>query len=127
MIRLLKDLFYEAEDGRRQKIWNDILMLLQKEPDAVKEENSIGSKPLHIACSYRPPFEVVTDLLQAWPDSVKEKNMFGDTPLHRACMNRAPVEIVAALLQIWPGGVKEKIDVAIHHFIEHAIIEHNSK
>uniref|UniRef100_A0A7S4W510 Ankyrin repeat protein n=2 Tax=Ditylum brightwellii TaxID=49249 RepID=A0A7S4W510_9STRA len=106
----LIELLYKTKDGQKQKIYDDISTLLQKQPDAAKQKDENGLIPLHSAIFKRSPFEVVDALLEVWPDAAKEKNSVGWTPLH-ACLFRPAPDVVAALLKAWPEAVKEKDNI----------------
>eukprot|EP00957_Ditylum_brightwellii_P170591 12985207-Ditylum_brightwellii.AAC.1 len=69
-----------------------ILLLIQSNPDAIRERNKEGMTPLHSACSYQASVEVVSLLLEIWPAAVMEKDNYRMTPLHNSCEFEAPFE-----------------------------------
>eukprot|EP00957_Ditylum_brightwellii_P021802 1645178-Ditylum_brightwellii.AAC.1 len=86
--------------------------LLSVWPDAAKEKNKRGL-PLHSACYYKAPLDVVLALLSVCPDAAKEKDSFGRTPLHLACDStmygtKTSMDVISTLLGIWPDAAKQK-------------------
>lgn len=86
-----------------------IRQLVETHPDLVKVPRSVdGSIPLHIACEYKAPLDVVQFLVKQWPDSVKTADIFGNLPLHKACANKASLAVIQYLVQQWPESVKHR-------------------
>eukprot|EP00565_Helicotheca_tamesis_P005003 CAMPEP_0185724854 /NCGR_PEP_ID=MMETSP1171-20130828/1223_1 /TAXON_ID=374046 /ORGANISM="Helicotheca tamensis, Strain CCMP826" /LENGTH=334 /DNA_ID=CAMNT_0028392803 /DNA_START=167 /DNA_END=1168 /DNA_ORIENTATION=- len=85
-----------------------IALLLEKQPNAIKEKDSRDFTILHVACYDRAPLEIVSLLLDRWPEATKEKTWIDDTPLHVACHVGVSVEVVSLLLDRYPEATKEK-------------------
>jgi len=98
----------EKRRNDREVTIRAILLHLEKHPDAAKEKDEKDCTPLHIACGFGAPLEVVSTLLGIWPDGAKEKDCFGCTPLDTACIYDAPLDVISTLLSAWPDGAKEK-------------------
>eukprot|EP00957_Ditylum_brightwellii_P060381 4584429-Ditylum_brightwellii.AAC.1 len=84
------------------------LTLVEIQPEAAKQKYEYGSMPLHYACCYEAPVEVVDALLHVWPEAAKEKEYYGWMPLHYASWKGAPFEVADALLRVCPDAVKAK-------------------
>lgn len=56
--------------------------------------------PLHLACLYNPPLEVVESLVAAYPEALRDRDTtFRRTPLHFALLKCASAEVVAFLIK----------------------------
>ena len=66
--------------------------------------NDRGNLPLHAACSFQAPADVVETLLKAYPGGASQPNSTGNLPVHQAAMWQAPVETVHLLLSRYPEG-----------------------
>lgn len=66
--------------------------------------NERGNLPLHAACSFQAPADVVETLLRAYPAGASQPNSTGNLPIHQAAMLQAPVETVELLLSRFPEG-----------------------
>jgi hypothetical protein len=83
---------------------NELILVNYTEKDlqeAVLVENSFGSLPIHWACMYNAPLEVIQVLLDSDADkkSIFERDNFGSLPIHKACESNAPVEVIQLLLE----------------------------
>jgi hypothetical protein len=83
-----------------------IRSLVNECPEAVKTTDKYGYLPLHWACIYMAPLEVIQYLVKQWPEAVKTKLVSGSLPLHLACRFKAPLEEVQFLVEQWPEAVK---------------------
>uniref|UniRef100_A0A7S2MTP5 Uncharacterized protein n=1 Tax=Helicotheca tamesis TaxID=374047 RepID=A0A7S2MTP5_9STRA len=89
-----------------------IALLLEKQPNAIKEKDSRDFTILHVACYDRAPLEIVSLLLDRWPEATKEKTWIDDTPLHVACWRRTRTEldVILLLLDEYPEAIQETND-----------------
>eukprot|EP00957_Ditylum_brightwellii_P056146 4256700-Ditylum_brightwellii.AAC.1 len=85
-----------------------ILLLLEEEPKEAYGQDNNGNTPLHWACCFGAPVEVVSALLTEWPEAAQEQGLHCQIPLHTACSNKAPVDVVSALLRVWPDAARQK-------------------
>ena len=81
---------------------------VHKDGEWLKEKNTYGSTPLHLALAYEAPEAVVMVLFAAWPDAAKEKKKNGYTPLHLALKKGVPQAVAMALVAAWPDAAKGK-------------------
>uniref|UniRef100_A0A6V2D8I1 AAA+ ATPase domain-containing protein n=2 Tax=Ditylum brightwellii TaxID=49249 RepID=A0A6V2D8I1_9STRA len=66
--------------------------------------NERGNLPLHAACSFQAPQEIVEALLKSYPGGASQPNGAGNLPIHQAAMWQAPVETAEVLLARHPEG-----------------------
>ena len=65
--------------------------------------------PLHLACLYNAPWEVIESLIIAFPEGVKDKDtLFQRLPLHVACEQNASYQIIRTLITYYPQGCKTR-------------------
>jgi ankyrin repeat protein len=80
-------------------------------PFLVKEVEN-GWLPLHYACRFKAPKEVVRLLLHLYPDkgrlAVSKRDRQGRTPLYYAVRYEAPPGVVGLLLEVDPSAVLEE-------------------
>jgi len=77
--KAIEDELEEACRSRPQSL-DKIRRLLKEHPDAVKIKEAL---PLHLACCYNAPLEVIQFLVEQWPESVKVKDRNGMFPIHK--------------------------------------------
>jgi hypothetical protein len=64
--------------------------------------------PIHLACSYSAPQNIVHLLIEAYPDGLKAKTKNGFNPLHIACKKSLSHEILLELIETCPDAVSDK-------------------
>lgn len=79
----------------------------------IVEYNADGSirwklLPIHQACEYKAPSELIKHLISAYPASLMLKDSGGFLPLHLACRERSSKSVIAALLSAEPGATKSR-------------------
>jgi hypothetical protein len=74
-------------------------------PEVAKTKDVDGWLPLHFACQFTAPLEVIQFLVEQWPEAVKKTTVNGSLPLHLLCSNNAPLEVVQFLVEQWPEAV----------------------
>jgi hypothetical protein len=65
--------------------------------------------PLHLACLYQPPVQVVQALVDLYPDAASvrvQEEACNQLPLHLACMLGGSKDVIQVLLDAYPLGVK---------------------
>ena len=85
--------------------------LIEKFPAALREVDSRGLLPIHVAC--RNPtvsLDFIQLLVQAWPDSVRQPTTEPiqyqrQYPVHLACENCPRLEVIQFLVEHWPESV----------------------
>ncbi|XRB14169.1 hypothetical protein RI054_07g40080 [Pseudoscourfieldia marina] len=90
-----------------EKNWNNVLHLLQTQPNLVSRKGDSGALPIHLAAGNGAPLDIIDKLLDVYPDGATVKNNYGSLPLHRAAASGATLEVVARLIEAFPDGVKE--------------------
>ena len=66
--------------GKRLASIEVIELLIKFHPDGVSTQNTMGSTPLHTACTFSAPYEVIKVLCDASPRAVFIKDNNGRTP-----------------------------------------------
>lgn len=84
-------------------------LLLDAFPDAIRLPDSNGKLPLHAACSY-PKVEkaALQLLLRAYPDSLKQFDKMGALPLHIAIQRKCPTDIILFLIDQAKGAARTR-------------------
>jgi len=74
--------------------------------DAHRSSNIL---PLHQACVFHPPKQVLQQMIQAYPSATKQKESgYGRLPLHIACHSSASLEAIQVLLNQRPSAAYEQ-------------------
>jgi len=95
------------------KCWKSALSRLKSHPEeAGRWFESTGSQyrprrtlPLHRACQFRPPEEVVHALINIFPKALESKGNKDWLPLHYACAYAAPEAIIEILVEAYPSSL----------------------
>jgi ankyrin repeat protein len=82
-----------------------IRSLVKDCPEAVKVKDGGESLPLHYACRYGAPLEVIQYLVDQWPEALKIADEYGWLPLHVACAYKAPVAVIQFLVEQCPEAL----------------------
>lgn len=86
--------------------------LIRAYPDALLEVEEKNMTPLHYACRFKAPKEVVRLLLHLYPQrgraAVSMRDRRGRTPLYYAVRYDAPPGVVELLLEVDPNAVLEE-------------------
>jgi len=61
--------------------------------------------PLHTACRFRAPAEILNFLLEQDPATIHLQDNHGSLPVHLACQSNAPVKEIRCLVEAEAGGV----------------------
>jgi hypothetical protein len=81
-------------------------------PPAIKDAGTNGSfrsTPLHAACAYRAPLEVVKLLIREYPEAAAIKTNHGYTPLHNACeYGVSSPDVIKLLIQTNPQALEQR-------------------
>jgi ankyrin repeat protein len=77
-----------------------------KEPHALETADNGGWLPLHYACRYKPPLEVVQFLVERKPTALGMANMTGELPFDIACQQEASLEVLRVLVERTPARGK---------------------
>jgi len=76
------------------------------EPDPKSTQKAL---PLHLACTLRPPKEIVDHLLTSFPAGAAAPDpKEGKLPIHLAIIRGASVEVVRALCDAYPAGLRTR-------------------
>jgi ankyrin repeat protein len=67
--------------------------------------DNVGMRPLHYACMFGAPLEVVRYLVHEYPESLQVPDNDG-LPLHHACSRYAPLDVVLYLVQEFPESLQ---------------------
>ena len=94
------------------KCWKSAMSRLKSHPEeASRWFESTGSHrprrtlPLHRACQFRPPEEVVHALINIYPKALESKGNKDWLPLHYACAYAAPEPIIEILVDAYPPSL----------------------
>jgi hypothetical protein len=69
-----------------------------------KKESAFKRLPIHVACQFAAPVDVISYLAQEYVAGTLEPDVLGRLPIHYACSNGAPMDVVKALLQANPAS-----------------------
>lgn len=72
----------ESIYSNRNPTLEDVERIIQSDSDFVKLTNKDGQLPLHIACIYGAPFDVISTMVRAYPEAVNVRDNHGRYPLH---------------------------------------------
>ena len=70
-----------------------------------KKESSFKRLPIHVACQFAAPVEVIEYMAQEFVAGTLEPDSLGRLPIHYACSNGAPIGVVRALLRANPASM----------------------
>ncbi|GMH53306.1 hypothetical protein TrST_g1262 [Triparma strigata] len=82
-----------------------ILHHLQKYPGSINEIDDEGFNPVHIACSYRHPLEVIRAVATANLETLNHRSILGTIPLHTAVFRKCSIEVIKSLIESNPGAL----------------------
>jgi ankyrin repeat protein len=85
----------------------EITLLVQTYPNAVRVRDAEGFLPLHWACYHGAVASVLQVLVAAWPESVRETISYGRLPLHLACRQNATLDRVQVLVPKYPAALEQ--------------------
>ena len=71
---------------------------------SLRYRNDMDSTPLHGACRFNPPLNLLREFIGASPEMALWSDSFGWLPLHYACANGASEQVIKLLLDAYPGG-----------------------
>jgi hypothetical protein len=86
---------------------DDVLRLIRKYPNDVKEKNDVGEYPIHRAYHPIRSDEVILTLLNIFPEALAQKDKWDTYPLHRACQSYSE-NVVLKFLKIFPEAASKK-------------------
>jgi len=90
----------------RARVSDEVIsFLLEKNPDGVLIQDSLGRVPLHYAFSNHASKATIEKLIKTSPDTIRAADNMGWTPLHVACSLYHSAEIVEAMIQLCPEAV----------------------
>jgi len=99
-----------------------IRIYLSTYPWSVKQKDTNGDLPLHVALKRDDPAALlICELLNKYPDGAKIKDCDGNLPLFLACRKqKVTTGIIKALLQAYPGAAMTKSfgSLALHHLCQ---------
>lgn len=84
----------------------DVLINAYPSGAAIKEFKN-GSCPLHYACAFRAPEDVINDLISSYPTISLEKDKAGNFPIHLAIIYGASSSVLLRLIEVSPECAKE--------------------
>jgi hypothetical protein len=106
------------EDGSlplHRLLWNsasiieDALMMIEKEPRALRHEDRGGRLPIHVECIYRCRSLIITICVELYPESLSKADEDGYLPLHRLCApnaRRLSVDFAMMIIEKYPAALK---------------------
>jgi ankyrin repeat protein len=68
-------------------------------PESLQVTNNFGNLPLHDACRYGAPLDIVRHLVEAHPEFLKVTNHDGNLPLHQSYCQGSSLEVVRYLVR----------------------------
>jgi len=86
---------------------DELKLLLQHFPDAVRTRSADGMYPIHVACRNNAPYFVISAVGKAWPEMVRERGPTGALPLHEACRCAKSLERIKLLIELWPESIRD--------------------
>jgi hypothetical protein len=84
----------------------EVLALIQKDPETCQHPDAAGKLPLHIALYHGASEAVVKELLEAWPESARCCDKRGNHPIHCALHGACEASVVKRLIDSDPAAVK---------------------
>lgn len=96
-------LHYACERRPPVEVVNELIKLC---PEAASKRTMPGGAlPLHIACTWYAPENVVDALLAADKNSCKTLDELGNLPIHSACFSGTSTSVVESLLKTYPKAI----------------------
>lgn len=87
----------------------NIELLMDEYPDAIRVPDNNGRYPLHAACSKTTVSEELLEMLvTAYPDALRTFDKMGAVPLHIAIQRKASSEAILYLIQVEQGAVRTR-------------------
>ena len=82
--------------------------LLQMFPDeSIRSLDHRGNTPLHVACRFKAPVDILRLLVQANPDALSTADDTEALPLHVACRSNVSIDDIQFLVERYPDAVRE--------------------
>jgi len=93
-------------DIEEEEVLLDIArLLIDAYPDSLRQNNSVGKSPLHLATSLSSP--ALCQLIVSYDlDLVKLPTRYGHLPIHIACAHNAGIDTVRYLLELFPDSIR---------------------
>lgn len=94
----------------------DIIALLEKEPELARKSNHANETPLHYASMDKSQMskDVLKKLIMAYPEAVKQPNALNSMPIHLACLTGAPsTYVVKTFLKMYPKAAMIQSDIKL--------------
>ena len=66
----------------------NVQLLLDRYPGAAHRTDEDGRLPLHVACAYGAPYDVIVLLIKYNPGGLSEHDNAGHPPFHVSCIRR---------------------------------------
>ena len=83
------------------------LLLIDANPQAIRERDPTGHLPLHLACMNNTTLlTLFRILIEAGPEALMERDPGGDLPIHATIRHRCPKELVFELMKANPDTVE---------------------
>ena len=82
--------------------------VVEHDPDTIRERDSHGNLPLHIACRKGAPFEVIQGLLEHDSTTLHIANNDGALPIHLACGCDASLRAIKHLVEQDPDSIRKR-------------------
>jgi hypothetical protein len=105
------------EDGclpLHRLLWNpastieDALMMIEKEPRALRHEGKEDRLPIHIECIYRRRSLIITKCIELYPEALGKADVQGYLPLHRIVSQRSStlsVDVILMMIEKYPAAL----------------------
>lgn len=101
-------LFNEFDNKLLDEIdWNVVMHILLQNKNCAKLQNFLGQYPLHLACEYYAPEDIVFRIIDLYPDAAQCKDNYLESyPLHFACRSNQTDNVVLKLIDMFPHAVQ---------------------
>lgn len=87
---------------------DNVMIIITKNPLAVKQKDRRGEYPLHKVCRDAQYDTVIMKLIDLFPDALQQRNKDGDYPLHIACSSHGhSEEVILKLIELFPAAASK--------------------
>jgi hypothetical protein len=78
-------------------------------PKAITEKETKNySKPLHYACAFQAPLQIIQFLIKNHREAIEQKDRSGNLPLHLSLVYDSPEDVCIFLLDSYPNAITER-------------------
>jgi ankyrin repeat protein len=96
-------------NGEKKSTVEDALVMIEKYPAALREQNNDGNLPLHIECNTEGRSSIISKCIELYPESLKIADEDGNSPLHLLLLHRKSwesTELLLAMIENYPAALQ---------------------